>query len=259
MYNIKLDRPICFIDIETTGLDFKKDEIIQLNIKRINPDNSEDKFFKRFKPLVEINPDAYTKHKISKEDLENESSFKDSALEILNFVSDYHITGYNIIYFDLPFLIQKLYDCGHILNFKKNGRKVLDVKKVFNYIYNPNGIEFAWRFLNNDFTTKDLELNDVDMSISILGTLIERNIILNIDTIENLEKITNQDNSFDLSGKILFINNELFFNFGKYKDKKVLDVIGYDMNYITWVLNSDIPIDTKMVLKTVINFYKNKK
>lgn len=253
-----LDRPICFIDIETTGLDFKKDEIIQIIIKKINPDKSEVSFIKRFNPIIEIQKEAFEKHGISKEDLVNEGQFKDSCKEILDFLEDSHLFGFNIIYFDLPFLIQKLYDNGHILNFKKKGKKIVDIKKLFNYIYNPNSIEFIWRFLKQDLITDISNLNDVELSLDILNDVIDKNPILNINTIEAIESVTNQDNSFDLSGKILFKDNELFFNFGKYKDKKVVDVINTDNNYIQWVLNSDIPIDTKMVLKTVINYYKKK-
>ena len=39
---INLNRPICFFDLETTGVNVVKDRIVEISIIKINTDNSED-------------------------------------------------------------------------------------------------------------------------------------------------------------------------------------------------------------------------
>ena len=40
--NINLNRPICFFDLETTGVNVVKDRIVEISIIKINIDNTEE-------------------------------------------------------------------------------------------------------------------------------------------------------------------------------------------------------------------------
>lgn len=41
------------------------------------------------------------------------------------------------------------------------------------------------------------------------------------------------------------------FNFGKYKDKPVLEVLHHDPGYYNWMLDADFPLNTKQVLTRI--------
>ena len=51
-----LDRPIAFIDLETTGLDPRVDRIVELGLVRFSPDGSVLERVRRFNPGQPIPP-----------------------------------------------------------------------------------------------------------------------------------------------------------------------------------------------------------
>jgi len=66
--NIKLDKPIVFFDLETTGLNISEDRIIEIFLKKLNPDGSTDKYYSRVNPDGKaIGEGAQEKHGISLE------------------------------------------------------------------------------------------------------------------------------------------------------------------------------------------------
>ncbi|SVD54899.1 uncharacterized protein METZ01_LOCUS407753, partial [marine metagenome] len=52
--SIKLDRPIAFFDLETTGLDPKRDRIVELAIILLSPDKDDFQRVRRFNPGIPI-------------------------------------------------------------------------------------------------------------------------------------------------------------------------------------------------------------
>ena len=40
---LNLNKPICFFDLETTGINITKDRIVEISILKVNPDGSEEK------------------------------------------------------------------------------------------------------------------------------------------------------------------------------------------------------------------------
>lgn len=52
--NLKLDRPIAFIDVETTGLSPYSDRIVELSILKIHPDGNEEYKSHRINPEIPI-------------------------------------------------------------------------------------------------------------------------------------------------------------------------------------------------------------
>jgi DNA polymerase-3 subunit epsilon len=41
------------------------------------------------------------------------------------------------------------------------------------------------------------------------------------------------------------------FNFGKYKDQPVIEVLKRDPSYYSWILNGDFALDTKQALTRI--------
>ena len=55
---LKLQNPLAFFDLETTGVDVAKDRIVEISIVKVNPDNSRDTYTKRVNPTVPIPPQS---------------------------------------------------------------------------------------------------------------------------------------------------------------------------------------------------------
>lgn len=251
-----LDRPICFFDIQTTGLSFKNDRIIELYIKRINPDKTFDEFHKLINPgEVEISEEAEKIHGINKDMLKDKPLFKEIAKDVEDFLGDYHLGGYYIMRFDLPFLMEELYRHGIMFNYKKNNRKIIDAKNVFTSTLNPNSIEFAYKyFTGNDITNEEKSAKkNVDYSIEILEKNIE---ILPNKDLDSINEKSQINDFFDLSGKIIKKDKDFILNFGKYNGKSVFELFNLDVGYYKWLMGSEsISIDTKYVLKMLYNYW----
>ena len=79
--------------------------------------------------------------------------------------------------------------------------------------------------------------------------------------VESLHNLT-ASNLVDLAGRmVLNHSGEAVFNFGKHRQKKVVDVLRKEPSYYDWMMNGDFPQDTKrrlteIKLKALSNFGK---
>jgi DNA polymerase-3 subunit epsilon len=66
-----------------------------------------------------------------------------------------------------------------------------------------------------------------------------------------LAQLTTSD-LVDLAGRMTKDKQgDVFFNFGKHKGKKVLDVLRNEPSYYDWMMNGDFPLDTKRKLTEI--------
>jgi len=257
---VNLDRPICFLDIETTGLNKKDDRIVEIYIKKIHPDKKTiEEYHQLVNPgQVEISEEAFAIHGLTKQILKNNPTFNKIAKDIEFFIGDCHIGGWNVMSFDLPFVMNEFYRCGIIFNYKKNNRKVIDAQNIYKSSLSPSGLAFAHQYLLGE-AVEDVRStkNDVNAAIRVLEANID---LVNMFDMDELDGLSKFDNYFDLSGKVLHKENKFILNFGKYYGKSVFDMFNLDDGYYKWLMNSDTtPIDTKYVLKILYTYWmKNK-
>ena len=94
------------LDLETTGLDFEKDEIIEVALVRFENGEPKENLDFLVKPYsAELRPFIETLTGISKADLEGASDFATIAGQICSFVGDLPIVAHNAV-FDSKFLKQ---------------------------------------------------------------------------------------------------------------------------------------------------------
>ncbi|MGC6488713.1 MAG: exonuclease domain-containing protein, partial [Planctomycetota bacterium] len=55
---LQLDRPLVFLDFETTGLDVHNDRILELAFIRLLPDGSREELVQRINPGIEVSKTA---------------------------------------------------------------------------------------------------------------------------------------------------------------------------------------------------------
>ena len=62
--NLKLNKPLCFFDLETTGINIVKDRIVEIAVLKVSPDHKKDIIDEKYRvnPLTE-----YAKSKIDTE------------------------------------------------------------------------------------------------------------------------------------------------------------------------------------------------
>lgn len=244
---------IVFFDLETTGLSQKNDRIVEIYMLKQNPNGTEEEFYSRFNPHpVWISPEAEAVHGISNEDLQNEQPFHTKAEEILNFIKDCDLGGYNILGFDIPMLFEEIYRAtGKAYDFKKH--RVFDSYKIWMKSESRTLTGAVQRYLGKTHDHAHSAKGDVKVTADIL----KKQIAEYESQYESIDIMADQTSELigklDFSGK--FAKNELdqiVITFGKHKDKPVQQVYMEDTGYLKWMAEiADFPTDTKLIAKGI--------
>lgn len=258
--NLKLKKPLAFFDIEATGLSISQDRIVELCVYKVAIAGERETKTWRINPEMPI-PAASTKiHGISDEDIKDSPTFKHLAKEIAKFMEGCDLAGFNLIKFDVPMLVEEFLRVG--IEFDVTHRKIVDAQRIF-HMMEPRSLSAAYKFycgktLDNAHsaeadTIATFEVLDAQMS-RYEGKAIPSD-KEDLGVIENdvlaLAKLT-ISNQVDFAGRMIFNDKgEEVFNFGKYKDKKVTEILKSDPSYYDWMMKGDFPLDTKRRLTEI--------
>ena len=129
MEKLKLERPIAFIDVETTGKRPRSARIVELSILRVQPDGNEEYKSHRVNPEVSIPAEAIAIHGITDADVAGEPAFRQYAKGVSEFLGGCDVAGFNVIRFDLPVLEAEFKRAG--VAFSRKGRQLVDGMVIF--------------------------------------------------------------------------------------------------------------------------------
>jgi DNA polymerase-3 subunit epsilon len=92
---LKLSKPICFFDLETTGTNVAKDRIVEISILKVYPNGNKESKTWLVNPEMTIPDEVVAIHGISNDKVANEPIFKELAREIFNIIKDCDLAGFN--------------------------------------------------------------------------------------------------------------------------------------------------------------------
>src|SRR5262245_18605206 len=141
--NIRLERPLAVIDLETTGTDTKLDRIIEVSVLKLGPGGEVDHRTRRVNPGVPIPPEATAIHGITDDDVAEMPSFRGIAPSLNRFLDGCDLAGFNVLNYDLKLLVTEYNRAGQA--FSLAGRKVLDACKIY-HKREPRDLSAAYRF-----------------------------------------------------------------------------------------------------------------
>lgn len=96
------------LDIETTGFDKTRNELLEVAAVRYSKDGEElDKYHTMVRPKHQIPPEISELTGIFWEDVQDAPAAEDIASGLTEFLSDYPLCGHNIKSFDIPFIKSK--------------------------------------------------------------------------------------------------------------------------------------------------------
>lgn len=226
---------LTIFDLETTGLDRTKDQIIQFAGLKINTDNHQiiDTYNIYIQPLGNyvITLGAYFKHHITPEMLKDKPYFKDVAPNILKFFEGCNnILTYNGTGFDLSFLKAELnkYDFDIDFNSMNCYDAFLEEKR-------RNGISLENTYKRyKGKTMEEAGLTNHDALSDIKATYA-------IFIAQQKEHKYGPENMYGEDGVIqdmIFLEEEQpCFNIGKYKGISIKYVAEHDQQYLKWCLS----------------------
>jgi DNA polymerase-3 subunit epsilon len=249
--SLELQKPIAFIDLETTGVNLSTDRIVEIAIIKILPDGTRQVKRKLINPEMAIPQQVIEIHGITDEMVKSAPTFKQAANELKQFIEGCDLGGYNSNRFDIPMLMEEFLRAGITLDL--SAKKMVDVQHIF-YTMEPRTLTAAYKY----YCHKDLEgahsaEHDVNATIDVLMAQIERYPELG-STVESILGKIGEEKIVDYARRFVFDDKGVeVFNFGKHKGKPVTDVLRQEPQYYDWMMRGDFPLHTKQKLTEILN------
>ena len=254
---LKLAKPIVFFDLETTGVNIAKDRIVEISILKVFPNGNKESKTWLVNPEMEIPAEVVAIHGITNEKVVTEPTFNELAEEVSNMITGCDLAGFNSNRFDIPLLAEEMLRAG--IDFDMKNRVAVDVQVIF-HKKEQRTLGAAYKF----YCDKDLENAhsaeaDTNATYEILKSQLDK-----YDDIENnikfLSEFSTHKKRADFAGFLMYDEDEdEVFTFGKYKGKKVKDILEKDKGYYSWIQNADFPLYTKKVLTAIkLRSFNNK-
>jgi DNA polymerase III subunit epsilon len=254
--NLKI--PICFFDLETTGVNIAHDRIIEIAVIKVTPHGEVIRKANLLNPTIPILPESTAIHGITNEDVKNKPVFKEVAREYARFMEGSDLAGFNVLKFDVPMLVEEFLRAD--VEFDYSRKKIIDAQKIF-HIIEKRTLSAAYKFYcQKEMTNAHSAESDTEASMEVLMAQIEkyegrevtdgleRKVGMIKNDMEMLAKLTGDD-LVDLAGRMIRNEKgEVVFNFGKHKSKLVDKVFKDEPAYYDWMMNGDFPLDTKRKL-----------
>ena len=240
---LKLERPIMFFDLETTGTNILRDRIVEISMIKVYPDGHDLQRTVRVNPGMPIPAEATAVHHITDADVADKPLFADIAAQLAESFAGCDITGFNSNRFDVPMLAEEFARVG--VDFDFTAPRYVDVQTIF-HKKEQRTLSAAYRF----YCDKDLEgahsaNADTRATYEVLLAQLERYADLPCD-IDGLSDFSMQQKNVDLAGRLVYDDQHReVINFGKYKGQLAADVLQKDPGYYNWIQQGDFPSETK--------------
>lgn len=242
---LKLDKPIAFFDLESTGTSTTQDRIVEICAIKVHQDGSQEELYHLINPTIPIAPGATAIHGITDEMVADKPTFGELADELAAFFEGCDLGGYNIKRFDVPMLMEEFYRHGKTIDF--SSIKLVDAMGIY-HSKEKRDLSAAVRFYcQKEHEGAHSARADVLATIDIL-----KHQLLKYEDLEPntsfLHDYLSSGNNVDIAGK--FIRDEagnIIFNFGKHQGKEACT----QLDYLQWIIGGDFAADTKMVARRI--------
>lgn len=239
MISLRLDRPLIYFDLETTGLDLYRDQIVQIAAIKYfklpfkkqsvthNIFNDCVKLDRYILPTCEIASEAIDVHKLTREKLIElkAKSFAETAKELYVFFNDCDLIGYNIKNFDIPLLYEEFKRCKYNLEYNS----VIDVCEIFKR-HVTRDLEGALKFYRRDYFDRSYNLHNAIDDVAATAQVFASQVAYHQLPRDSFE-IADKYQSIDLQGKLNYNSDTdiLSLTFGAHKG---IDLCRVPKNYI---------------------------
>ena len=258
---LKLRNPLVFFDLETTGTIVSQDKIIELSFVKLMPNGEKVNRTMRLNPGKPIPHETSLIHGIYDEDVKDAPKFKDIGRELVKFLEGCDLAGYSILKFDVPMLVEEFLRAD--IDFDVSKRKLIDAQKIF-HLMEKRTLAAAFKFYcgkmlegaHNAEADTLATLEGLDAQVKLYENQSVTDALGNVlgkveNDMDSLHKIT-CTNMVDLAGRFALNNDgKEVFNFGKYKNRLISEVLEKEPNYYDWMMKGDFPLDTNRKLTQI--------
>lgn len=247
---LKLNKPICFFDIEATGILVAKDRIVEISILKIYPNGNRESRTWLVNPGIPIPKEVVEVHGITDEKVAGEPGFAELAPVIFEMIKGCDLGGYNSNRFDIPLLAEEMLRAG--IDFDMKNMLSVDVQTIFHKM-EQRTLSAAYKF----YCGKNLEdahsaEADTQATYEVLKSQLDRYEDALKNDVKWLADFSRHKDCADIAGFIAFDKSgREIFTFGKYRNKCVEEILEREPGYFGWFQNADFPLYTKKVLTAI--------
>lgn len=245
---MKLEKPLVFFDLETTGLNIATDRIISLALVRMEIDGSKQEFYSLFNPKMDIPAVVTELTGIDDTMVVDAPLLAERSIILAGLFAGADLAGYNCLNFDIPLLWEEFYRVGFTWDI--SSARAIDAGNIFKK-KEARTLAAAVKFYTGiEMENAHNALADVTATINVLAGQMERYPDLAEMSAEKLAEFSRMDQRVDLAGKLVRNEaGEVCYNFGKSKGRRVVDDPGFGF----WMLEKDFTHQTKMILSKLLN------
>lgn len=258
---LNLKSPLCFFDLETTGINITNDRIIEIAVIKMMPNGEILRKSNLLNPTIPISPESTAIHGIKDSDVADKPTFKEVAKDYARFFEGCDLAGFNVLKFDIPLLVEEFLRAG--VDFDYARKRIVDSQRIF-HLMEKRTLSAAYKFyVAEDMVDAHSAEADTEASMKVLLAQIERYDGQDVtdglgkkvgeirNDMDSLHKLTGAE-MVDLAGRIVRNQKgEEVFNFGKHKGKAVSVVLKEEPSYYDWMMNGDFALDTKRKLTEI--------
>ena len=245
--SLKLEKPIIFFDLETTGIQVATDRIVEISILKIFPNGNKESKTWLVNPTIPIPATTTAIHGITNERIVNEPTFKEISIEISKLIHNCDLAGYNSNKFDIPLLAEEFLRVG--ISFDMTNRKAIDVQNIFHKLEQRTLVAAYKFYCNKDLTNAHSAEADTTATYEVLLSQLNKYKELENDVTFLAEFSERGGKCADMAGFIRFNEmGEEVLSFGKYRDITLSQIWKDNPGYFSWIKHADFPLYTKNIM-----------
>jgi len=252
---IGIDKPICFFDLETTGLDIAKDRIVSISVIKLFPNGTRDARSMIINPTILIPKESTDVHGITNDVVKGKPTFKQISKGIKDFIANSYIAGFNNNHFDNALLSEEFSRCGIMFPTLEN--KSIDVGTIFKKKEERTLIRALKFYCNEELEGAHNSLNDTLATVNVFIGQLEMYPDIAQMNIDEIVEYCKYDDRVDFAGKIgRDADGDYTFNFGQHKGKKI-NADDETAKYAKWMLANDFTQNTKMYVQKALGLLED--
>ncbi len=252
--NLKLERQIAFIDVETTGTNPNTDRVVELSVYKVHPGGREEYKSHRVNPGggVPIPAEATAVHGITDADVAGLSAFHQYAKSVSESRDGCDIAGFNVIKFDLPCLEAEFARAG--VEFSRQGRYLVDSMVIFHQ-RERRDLEVAYRkYCGGEMENAHCVEEDAKAAAEVLDGQLEMYGDLPKD-MAGLGALCYEvrEDYVDTEGKFIWVEGEAVCDFGKkHNGRSLEEIAAIDPGYLSWIDGADFSTEVKRIVRKAL-------
>ncbi len=258
---LNLKNPLCFFDLEATGISIANDRIVEIAMIKMMPGGETLRKVHKVNPTIPIPPESTAIHGISDEDVKDKPTFKEIAKECAKFLEGADLSGFNVLKFDVPLLVEEFLRADVEFDYRR--KKIIDAQRIFHFM-EKRTLGAAYKFyVNKEMQNAHSAEVDREATMEVLKAQVTRyegqdvtdglgnKIGTIINDMDALGKLSSSQ-QVDLAGRMVYNQKGVeVFNFGKHRNKSVAQILEQEPSYYDWIMKGDFPLDTKRRLTEI--------